>query len=192
MSEKPRGGRPSKRDFILMSAEQLVKSQGAAYLTFDRLSEETGISKGGLLYHFASKDDLVLAMMERLIDTREQLRDSMQGEFEGPDAALKSLIMSEANVQRTAAEGNDELALDSAVLCAASTNQALLAPLRGRFEALIKHFDESQMGGKKARIAFFAVLGERLMQQLGMLASDSQERELFLSAIRDYIDANPE
>ena len=189
MSDKPRGGRPSKRDYILMTAEQLVKSQGASYLTFDRLSEETGISKGGLLYHFASKDDLVFAMMERLIETREQLRDSMQGEFSGPDAALKSFIMSEADVQRTAEEGNDELALDSAVLCAASNNQQLLAPLRGRFEGLIKSFDESQMGGKKARIAFFAVLGERLMQQLGMLDSNSQERALFLSAIRDYIDA---
>ena len=188
MSDKPRGGRPSKRSYILMTAEQLVKSDGAAQLTFDRLSAETGISKGGLLYHFASKDELVLAMMERLIQTREQLRDTMQDEFSGPDAELKALIMSEADVQRAATDGNDELALDSAVLCAASNNRQLLTPLRGRFEALFKRFDESHMGGGKARIAFFAVLGERLMQQLGMLDSDSKERALFLKAIREYID----
>jgi len=188
MSDKPRGGRPSKRSYILMTAEQLVKSDGAAQLTFDRLSEETGISKGGLLYHFSSKDELVLAMMERLIQTREKLHETMQGEFSGPDAELKSLIMSEADVQRAATDGNDELALDSAVLCAASNNRQLLQPLRGRFEELFKLFDESQMGGGKARIAFFAVLGERLMQQLGMLDSDSKERELFLRAIRIYID----
>lgn len=188
MSDKPRGGRPSKRSYILMAAEQLVKSHGAAQLTFDRLSDETGISKGGLLYHFASKDDLLLAMMERLIDTREQLRESMQHDFTGADAELKAFIMSEADVQRAAKDGNDELALDSAVLCAASNNRQLLAPLRGRFEELFQIFDESEMGGGKARIAFFAVLGERLMQQLGMLDSDSKERELFLEAIRDYID----
>ena len=188
MSDKPRGGRPSKRSYILMTAEQLVKSDGAAQLTFDRLSAETGISKGGLLYHFASKDELVLAMMERLIQTREQLRETMQDEFSGADAELKALIMSEADVQRAATDGNDELALDSAVLCAASHNRHLLTPLRGRFEELFKRFDASEMGGGKARIAFFAVLGERLMQQLGMLDSDSKERALFLTAIRDYID----
>lgn len=187
MSDKPRGGRPSKRNFILMAAEQLVKSQGAAQLTFDRLSEETGISKGGLLYHFASKDELILAMMERLIDTREQLRQSLESEFSGADAEIKALIMSEANLQRLSKDGNDELALDSAVLCAASNNRELLAPLRGRFTELFAHFDASEMGGGKARIAFFAVIGERLTQQLGMLESDAKERDIFLQAIRDYI-----
>ncbi|MCL5051393.1 TetR/AcrR family transcriptional regulator [Aliidiomarina maris] len=188
MNAKPRGGRPSKRNYILMAAEQLVKSHGAAQLTFDKLSEETGISKGGLLYHFASKDELVLAMMERLIDTREQLREDLTPQFDGPDAELKALIMSEANVQRVAKDGNDELALDSAVLCAASHNRDLLKPLQGRFEELFARFDASQMGGDKARIAFFAVLGERLMQQLGMMDSDPQERDVFVQAIRKYIE----
>ena len=187
MTEKSRGGRPSKRNFILIAAEQLVKSHGAAQLTFDRLSEETGISKGGLLYHFASKDELVLAMMERLLETRESLRQSMQHDFTGADAELKALIMSEANVQRAAQDGNDELALDSAVLCAASNNRELLAPLRGRFEDLLGQFDQSDMGGPKARIAFFAVLGERLMQQLGMIDSSSEDREKFIEAIHQYI-----
>lgn len=189
MSEKPRGGRPSKRSFILMAAEQLVKTHGSSYLTFDRLSEETGISKGGLLYHFASKEDLILAMMERLMDTREQLRVKLQSEFEGPDAEIKALIMSHANIRGSIpGSSNDELALDSAVLCAAANNRDLLKPLRGRFNELLDCFDSSEMGGEKARVAFFAVLGERLMQQLGMIDSSSDERENFVRAIRKYID----
>lgn len=170
-----------------MAAEQLVKTHGAAQLTFDRLSEETGVSKGGLLYHFASKDELILAMMERLLDTREQLRESMQLEFSGLDAEIKALILAEANIQRVGQDGNDELALDSAVLCAASNNRELLAPMRGRFADLLIQFDRSEMGGPKARIAFFAVLGERLMQQLGMIDSSSEDRENFIKAIRHYI-----
>lgn len=188
MTAKSRGGRPSKRNFILMAAEQLVKKQGAAHLTFDRLSEETGVSKGGLLYHFASKDELILAMMERLITTREQLRESLQNDFSGADAEIKALILSEANIQRAGQDGNDELALDSAVLCAASNNSELLAPMRGKCTDLLAKFDQSEMGGEKARIAFFAVLGERLMQQLGMINSCSAEREKFIQAIHHYIN----
>lgn len=187
MTNKPRGGRPSKRNFILMAAEQLVKTQGAAQLTFDRLSEETGISKGGLLYHFASKDELVLAMMERLVNTRERFRETLVEQFTGADAEIRALIMSEANIQRASEDGSDELALDSAVLCAASTNRELLAPLRGRFEDLLEKFDQSEMGGDKARIAFFAVLGERLMQQLGMIDSSTDDRTRFINAIHSYI-----
>lgn len=188
MTDKPRGGRPSKRSFILMAAEQLVKQQGAAQLTFDRLSEETGISKGGLLYHFASKDDLVLAMMERLLESREKLRRELQSEFSGPDAEIKAMIMAQANIRAArTGEGEDELALDSAVLCAASNNRELLAPMRGRFAELLNDFDRSEMGGDKGRIAFFAVLGERLMQQLGMIESSSEERQRFVNAIRSYI-----
>ncbi|MCC5880480.1 MAG: TetR/AcrR family transcriptional regulator [Idiomarina sp.] len=187
MTNKPRGGRPSKRNFILMAAEQLVKTQGAAQLTFDRLSEETGISKGGLLYHFASKDELVFAMMERLLETRERFRESLVDQFSGADAEIKALIMAQANIQRGSADGTDELALDSAVLCAASTNRELLAPLRGRFADLQEMFNQSEMGGDKARIAFFAVLGERLMQQLGMIDSTTDDRARFIESIHRYI-----
>lgn len=189
--ERTRGGRPSKRTDILMAAELLVKQHGAGQLTFDRLSEETGISKGGLLYHFASKEDLVLAMMERLLDARERLREELEHEFSGPDADIKALLMAEANVRSITAtkcgEGYDELAMDSAILCAASNNPELLAPMRGRFADLMQRFDSSTMGGDKARIAFFAILGERLMQQLGMVQNNSEQRDQFLNAIRDFI-----
>lgn len=192
MSEKvTRGGRPSKRSFILQTAEELVRKQGAAHLTFDRLSEETGISKGGLLYHFASKDELILAMMVRMIDTREECRIEFSKELGGPDAEVKAMILSQVDMQSYCGgdRAREEQALDSAVLCAASTNRELLAPLRSRFAEKLKEFDKTEMGGDKARIAFFAGVGERLMQQLGMIDSDSEERQRFVRAIRDFIDS---
>lgn len=192
MSEKSsRGGRPSKRNFILKAAEELVREQGAAQLTFDRLSEQTGISKGGLLYHFASKDELILAMMIRMIDTREECRKELSKEMEGPDAEVKALILSQVDMQSYGGSqrAQDEMAMDSAVLCAASTNRELLAPLRGRWREKMEEFDKTEMGGDKARIAFFAGVGERLMQQLGMIDSNSEERERFVRAIRNFIDS---
>ena len=53
MQHKNKVGRPSNKELILDAADSLVASEGALHLTFDALSQQTGISKGGLLYHFS-------------------------------------------------------------------------------------------------------------------------------------------
>jgi len=52
-------GAPSKRDSILYAAGQVVLSEGAGQLTLDSVAEKAGVSKGGLLYHFPTKDTLI-------------------------------------------------------------------------------------------------------------------------------------
>jgi len=52
------------RESILDAAAKLVHEQGASALTLDATCARAGISKGGLLYHFRSKEDLLLALME--------------------------------------------------------------------------------------------------------------------------------
>lgn len=48
---------------ILEAASNLVQEQGASALTLDATCAKAGMSKGGLLYHFRSKDDLMLALL---------------------------------------------------------------------------------------------------------------------------------
>ncbi len=56
----------SSKDRILDAAERIVMRDGVAHLTLDAVAQETQMSKGGLLYHFHSKDDLIRGMMQRL------------------------------------------------------------------------------------------------------------------------------
>lgn len=47
-----------------------------ARLTLSRVAETAGVSKGGLLHHFASKQDLVAALLDDLLSqTNDQLHD---------------------------------------------------------------------------------------------------------------------
>ena len=55
------------RSLLLDGAEVLVMRHGGSGLTFDALARATGISKGGILHHFPSKEDLASAMIERAI-----------------------------------------------------------------------------------------------------------------------------
>ncbi|MEX2275742.1 MAG: TetR/AcrR family transcriptional regulator [Actinomycetota bacterium] len=63
----PRTGRPTSRDKILTAACEVVRRDGTASMTLEAVAVEAGVSKGGLLYHFPSKDALQRAMVDRLV-----------------------------------------------------------------------------------------------------------------------------
>src|ERR1700728_4539678 len=53
------------RDRILDAAEAVILESGGQNFTLDAVAERAGISKGGLVYSFATKDELVYAALER-------------------------------------------------------------------------------------------------------------------------------
>jgi AcrR family transcriptional regulator len=58
----------SAKERILDAAEAVCERVGAAGLTLDEVAREAGVSKGGLLYHFRSKEALAVAMIERFTE----------------------------------------------------------------------------------------------------------------------------
>ena len=60
--------RPSKREKLLDAALALVAEHGYSALTLDAVGAAVGVSKGGVLYHFPTKDALVVALIEQLGD----------------------------------------------------------------------------------------------------------------------------
>lgn len=85
--------RPSSKDAILDAAENVVIEDGAAQLTLDAVAEKAGVSKGGVLYHFPSKEALLTNMMGRLLQRGDARReDSLAATPEGPGQRLKADI----------------------------------------------------------------------------------------------------
>jgi AcrR family transcriptional regulator len=72
-----RGGRAS----LVAEAVQLLSREGIHGMSIGKLAERTGYSKGGIMAHFSSKEELVLALVEESVAMarayfREQLRDA--------------------------------------------------------------------------------------------------------------------
>ncbi|WP_113907053.1 TetR/AcrR family transcriptional regulator [Aliidiomarina celeris] len=179
---KARGGRPSKREFILESAEQLVHERGAAHLTFDALTQATGISKGGLLYHFESKDALVVAMLERYSQRRQEMKALMLGEKSGTDEEIKALIKAEL-----AHNKQGKLAVDSAIIAAVATNPQLMQVISEKQSELFRLFDQSSVGPIQARVAWFAVIGQRLCRQFGFDNNESENDDALAQFLIELI-----
>lgn len=70
-------------DRLLDAFETLLVSGGSPAATLDAVAAHASVSKGGLLYHFPSKDDLVIGMLERLhvqgAADVERMRNAKQG-----------------------------------------------------------------------------------------------------------------
>ena len=82
VSEAGVGGRPSARERILDTAYELFSRHGTRAVGVDRIIAECGIAKMTLYRNFPSKDDLILAFLER----REELwtRAWLQAEAAAP------------------------------------------------------------------------------------------------------------
>ena len=67
--------RPSRRQELLDAALAVIRRDGAQKLTLDAVAAEAGVSKGGVLYHFASKRALIEGVLDRWLDDREARLD---------------------------------------------------------------------------------------------------------------------
>ncbi|MEM8704475.1 MAG: TetR/AcrR family transcriptional regulator, partial [Pseudomonadota bacterium] len=57
---------PDSKSDILTSAIEVIRRSGAQNFTIDAVAEESGFSKGGVLYNFPTKDALITGMVEFL------------------------------------------------------------------------------------------------------------------------------
>lgn len=88
--------RGSGKDRVLAAYVDILLADGVAAATLDEVARQAEISKGGLLHHFPSKEDLNVGLMDLLV------------------------ALNEADIERTVAQGND---LISAYLTSSSIAQ---------------------------------------------------------------------
>ena len=74
----------STRDRLIDAFETLLVTAGSRAATLDAVAAEAKVSKGGLLYHFPSKDELVEGMLARLREQGEQDAAKMRTAKKGP------------------------------------------------------------------------------------------------------------
>ena len=60
--------RPNRRAALLDAATAVIRRDGATALTLDAVAAEAGASKGGVLYHFATKRALIDGLITRWLD----------------------------------------------------------------------------------------------------------------------------
>ncbi|MDO4243455.1 MAG: helix-turn-helix domain-containing protein, partial [Actinomyces sp.] len=60
--------RRSNRDRIVAGALELAGRKGYDHLTFEAVAEHTGLTRGGVVYHFHNRESLIEAIADHLLD----------------------------------------------------------------------------------------------------------------------------
>lgn len=121
--------RTDTRQRLFSAAMRVVRERGVGRLTLDAVAEGAGVSKGGLLYHFPSKEALLIALAEAVI---AQFENAIGRKFvadSGPAPGRWVRAYTQASLELSRAE----LDLTAALLAAAGTDPELLAPWRAVF-----------------------------------------------------------
>ncbi|GAA2068688.1 TetR/AcrR family transcriptional regulator [Microbacterium hatanonis] len=74
---------PRARESVLDAFARILSDDGERAATMDATAREAGVSKGGLLYHFGSKEALEAGLMERMealaVDDIEEIKRAPEG-----------------------------------------------------------------------------------------------------------------
>jgi AcrR family transcriptional regulator len=152
------------RESILQAAEEIVARRGPAHLTLETAASEAKVSKGGLFYHFRSKEALLEAMIRRSMELLEsehvKVAESLTGDRNGK---LK------ANIIGTLRHLEGQRPVLTAVIAAIANDPKLVEPMR---ESIRKEFQELSkdltMRTEDIAILFLASQGLLLMELLNL------------------------
>ena len=172
------------RDRILDAAESVILDSGGRAFTLDAVAERAGISKGGLVYTFATKDGLVRAALEREVSrfqdaVRQRLGDKPVDPFEMVLAHIEEALDEDDATTRKAAF------LVTALVHAPE----MLEPVRGYYRALLDPLRSECGEVHEVRHALLAVEGIFLLRGLGFVEVSADEQKSVLLHARDIVVA---
>jgi AcrR family transcriptional regulator len=173
------GNSPSTREVILQAADRVVVEEGVAGMTLEAVAREAGVSKGGLLYHYPSKEALIRGMIGRLI---EGFRDALGREF-AEERASTSGRWSRAYIRASFDEDRWYLEVSAGLLAAVAEDPTLLDPLRKAFEDGQRWAERDGLDPAVATLVRLAADGLFFAELLGFAPPEGQLRERVLEAL---------
>lgn len=166
---KPRG-RPSAKAQILDAAETVVAEVGANHLTLEAVAERAGVSKGGLLYHFPTKEALLQNMVRRFVEEHAtRLEELCACGAATPDARFQAILACQIDKNPV------DCRMATSMLAASAENPQLLDPIREEHEARNRSIRETS-DPDFARLLWLAAEGLMIMEMMATSPFDEAER----------------
>ena len=172
------------RDRILDASEAVILESGGRSFTLDAVAARAGISKGGLVYSFATKDDLVHAALEReMARFREAVHRRLGG---GPTEPVELVL---AHIEEALDE--DDVSTQKAAFLVTALVHApdMLEPVRSYYRELLEPLQSEGGDMHEVRHALLAVEGISLLRGLGFVKVSADEQKSVLLHARDIVVA---
>ncbi len=160
--------KPKAREAILDAAQARLLEHGPSGLVLDTVASDAGVSKGGLLYHFPSKEALIAGLTERMLAGFDAIQASLHDADGDPDGAWTRAYV-HSTVTPRGEPADDSARLMAGMLAGFGGDAARLGEVQARFQhwqARIEHDDG--VDATNATIVRLAADGVWLSALLGL------------------------
>jgi AcrR family transcriptional regulator len=184
------------RDKICEAAIRTAARDGLLAMTLDNVAKEAGVSKGGVMYHFPSKDDLVKGILEYFGTQLEQM--VLQRIAEDPNPRFRwarSMLTCLFPEPDQAAPGEASMSPETidrfmlAAVAAAVTSPGLIEPLRQVGLRLCQRLMSDPDDGLEQLLIWLAMDGLFLWQFVGLIRRDEPLYAQIGAALRAKVGA---
>lgn len=157
----------SARDRVLNAAEARLLAMGPGGLVLDAVAADAGVSKGGLLYHFANKEALVAGLCDRMLERFDlELAALREHEGGGPGAFVRAYLASTVTAEGKPADNSAQLM--AGLLAVLGRDSGHLAAVRDRFAAWHQALLDDGLDDTTATVIRLAADGLWLSALLGL------------------------
>lgn len=172
----------SARERILDAAERLLLQRGPHQLSVDAVITEAKLSKGGFFHHFPTKDALLHALLDRLVErTNRQINEIAAKDPEPRGSRLRAQIVLGFDVHGPEVDTSRALVL--AFIEAASSLPSLAERSRAVTDQMFARDIDEGIPAGHAILIQFALDGFWLAEALGSAPLSSLQR----TALRDSL-----
>ena len=169
------------RERILEAADRIARESGAAHVALDAVAANAGVSKGGLLYHFPSKQALLAALIDRHLERFEAEMAERCEAVHGASGHLQAYL--DASVE-------DCRQMPAAGALAAMVQMPeLLTPVRDFKRRVLDRMLASAPDPGTVLVLFLAMDGLRSMKLFDLDILTEDERQTAIDALRRLIEA---
>ncbi|MDD5669928.1 MAG: TetR/AcrR family transcriptional regulator [Candidatus Omnitrophica bacterium] len=179
--------RKNSKELILDAAEAVVLEVGAAHMSLDHVARKAGVSKGGLMYNFPTKNALLKEMIARFIRQYYINRDKKLEDIEeGPARLFKAGILT------ALAPDKKRDSMGSSILAASANEPDLMDLLRQAHRNMLEDILVSGIKFERAAIISLAVDGLMFGRLLKTLPFNQNQIKKIEKEIMRLIDKEAE
>jgi len=172
--------RSSSREPLLDAAETMVSAHGVHDLTLESVAAAAGVTKGGLIYHFKTKEDLLAALVERMMAKLAQKYEARLARTEPTTRAMLGAL-----VDDTFEMSAQEKAVLANLLAAISSYPQLLGPVRELYANIYGPLVKDRRHAGKALAIAAALDGLVLLELLDLHHFTKAQRDALYRALHD-------
>ncbi len=171
------------RDRILQAATEVIIQEGVSSLTLDKVAARAGVSKGGFLYHFGSKDALIVGLLNQVMGV---LDSELNVLADGFDVSQGAFALAYIDYVREPTKAATDTAVS--ILAAAAVDDDLLDSTRATFRRWQDRLcQDDGLDEVEALLARIVGDGLWLIDLFGLAPPTAEERSKVIDLVSSLI-----